>query len=180
MFQLFVAIVGMSFVGAASAHISLWVLRIREIFGFPEHQVIKHRRLPSDYAARGGYFHSIVGSAIGISCVLVVGVQSLFVVPVVLASVFAGWVISRKRLRVLGESYLKRAHTRIHVQDFAGAIQDANESSRCSRRYVQEAQELVRAAKELRKTAMASAEVQKATAGSDGRQERRRVGRRVH
>lgn len=179
MFQLFIAVVGMSFVGAASAHISLWVLRIREMFGFPEHQVIKHRRLSTDSAARGGYFHGVVGCCIGVSCVLVVGVQSLFVVPTVFASVFAGWIISRKRVRLLGESYLKRAHARIHVQDFAGAIQDANESTRCSPRYVQEAQELVRAAKELRKTSLASAEVQRVTAGSNGTQERRRVRKRV-
>ena len=174
-----ISFVALASVGCIFANGALLSLRVRELFGFPDHQVLKRRRLPEDSTSRGGLFYSLAGLCVGACASLLHGLDFPSCLITAAASFLAGYVISQHRVRELGEAYLKRAHENVHACEFAGAIQDANEAWRCGRRYRQEAQMVVLAAKELRLTKQASREAQVATTDSRPQQDRRQRSRRV-
>jgi hypothetical protein len=172
-----ISFVALMLVGCICANGALLSLRVRERFGFPDHQVLKRRRLPADSTSRGGLFYSLVGLCAGTGAALVHGFDLPSCLITATGSLLAGYIISQHRVRELGEAYLKRAYENVHACEFAGAIQDANEAWRCGRRYREEAQTLVLAAKELRLTKEASREVRLATADSRPQQDRRKRSR---
>lgn len=161
--HMFLSILILATIGCACANCSLLSLKVREQFGFPDHQVLKRRRLPTDPTARGGLFYSLVGLVAGSGVAIIHGFHIFSVLLTISTSLLIGYVISKKRLYCLGEQYLKRAYENIYAHEFAAAIQDANEAWRCGRRYQGEAYDLVRAAKELRRSEQSSDEVRLAT-----------------
>lgn len=160
---MFLSIIILATIGCVCANCSLLTLKVREQFGFPDHQVLKRRRLPTDPNARGGLFYSLVGFTAGSGVAIIHGFHIFGVLLTVSTGLIIGYVISKRRVRCLGEQYLKRAYDNIHAREFAAAIQDANEAWRCGRRYQGEAFDLVRAAKELRRSQQSSNEVRLAT-----------------
>lgn len=164
----------LSTVGCLCANSALLSLKIREKIGFPDHQVLKRRRLPSDATARGGLFYSLFGVFVGICVAASHGFHLTSVLLIATSCTIGGLIISKNRVLKLGEDYLKRAYENAHSKQFAAAIQDANEASRCGYRYRNEAQDLVRAAKELRRCEQASGEVQVVTAADPSQDRRQR------
>ena len=163
----------LSIVGSVCANTALLSLKIRERFGFPDHQVLKRRRLPSDATSRGGPFYILFGAIVGSCAAISHGLHLTSFLLIASSCTLGGLIISKKRVLKLGEAYLKRAYENVHAKEYAATIQDANEASRCGYRYHEEAQDLVRATKELRQSEQASRQVQLATAASDPSEERR-------
>ena len=163
----------LSIVGSVCANTALLSLKIRERFGFPDHQVLKRRRLPSDAGSRGGPFYMLFGAVIGGCVALSHGLHLPSFLLIASGCTLGGLIISKRRVMKLGEAYLKRAYENVQTKEYAATIQDANEASRCGYRYHDEAQDLVRATKELRQSEQASYQVQLATATSGSTEERR-------
>ena len=119
------ALVVLPAIGIVCANSALLFLKMREQLGFPDHQVLKRRRLPSDANSRGGPFYILFGAMTGSCVALSHGLQPTTFFLIASSCSLGGLIISKQRVLKLGEAYLKRAYTHAHAKEYAAAIQDA-------------------------------------------------------